>query len=82
MLHVIEMAKLDFAKKRGMAADSIILKEAQAVDWPDASLGLPKPGCTYAQMITPGYRLILSDGIVDCEYHTDENSSIVCCMLT
>jgi len=31
---------------------------AEAVTWPDGSLGCPEPGMFYTQMVVPGYRLI------------------------
>ncbi|MFO7742386.1 MAG: hypothetical protein R6X31_08745, partial [Anaerolineae bacterium] len=30
--------------------------------WPDAGLGCPEPGQAYAQVVTPGYRLVLQVG--------------------
>lgn len=42
-----------------------------AQEWPDAGLGCPEPGETYAQVVTPGYRFdIIVDGVL-YELHTD-----------
>ncbi|MBI2919133.1 MAG: hypothetical protein HYY01_14255 [Chloroflexi bacterium] len=40
--------------------------------WPDASLGCPQPGVAYAQVATPGYRIILTSGGKEHHYHSDE----------
>jgi len=42
---------------------TIVVKVAEAVDWPDGALGCPEPGVLYTQAIVPGYRVVLvSDG--------------------
>ena len=75
---VVELAKADFAKRRGIPAGKIFVKLAETVDWPDASLGCPQKGRSYAQIITSGYRLVLSDGTIDLEYHTDSRARVTC----
>ena len=75
---VVELAKADFARVRGIPAGKIFVRSAEAVDWPDASLGCPQEGRSYAQIITPGYRLVLSDGTADWEYHTDSRATVTC----
>ncbi len=44
---------------------------AEAVDWPDASLGCPQPGIVYTQVVTPGWRLAVSDGTTVHDVHAD-----------
>jgi len=74
---IIERARKDFAKRRGVSEEKIVSKEMEAVNWPDASLGCPQKGRVYAQVVTPGYRLVLSDGTTDFEYHTDNFRRVV-----
>jgi hypothetical protein len=76
---VIERAKKDLAKRRGILIQKIVLKQIQAVSWPDASLGCPQRGRVYAQVVTSGYLLVLSDGTADFEYHTDNSRRVVLC---
>jgi len=68
---LIERAKKELARRTGISDDQIVLKQVEVVTWPDTSLGCPLPGRMYAQVVTPGYRLVLSDGARDYEYHTD-----------
>jgi len=44
----------------------------EPTEWPDASLGCPEPGETYAQSITPGYRVVLMVDGKEYEVHTDQ----------
>ena len=52
----------------------------EPVEWGDASLGCPKPDVMYAQVITPGFRLVFEYEGQQHEYHTDQDgSSVVGC---
>ena len=49
--------------------------------WPDASLGCPQEGMMYAQVLTPGYLVVIRDaGGAEHSVHTNEDASsaIVC----
>lgn len=74
---IIARAKKDLARRRGISSQKILLKRAETVTWPDAGLGCPQKKRAYAQVVTPGYRLVLSDGITDFEYHTDNCRRVV-----
>jgi hypothetical protein len=53
----------------GINDEEIAVQGVEAVDFPDASLGVPGPGQTYAQVITPGYVIkLVAEGRV-YEYH-------------
>ncbi len=49
------------AQKLGVAATELTVVSAEEVEWSDASLGCPEPGMFYAQVITPGWRVIYKD---------------------
>jgi sarcosine oxidase gamma subunit len=74
---VVARAKKRLARRRGVSEEKIVLKHIERVTWPDASLGYPKKGRMYAQVVAPGYRLVLSDGTADFEYHTDDYRRVV-----
>ena len=49
-----------------------------AIDWRDSSLGCPKPGMAYLEVITPGHKVMLSvDGQVYA-VHEAKNRAFVC----
>jgi len=74
----IEQARQDLAKRLGVSVDDIEVQAVEAVEWPDASLGCPQPGMMYAQVITPGYRILLRAGGETYEYHSDRKRAILC----
>jgi hypothetical protein len=53
----------------------VVLVSLEAVDWPDTSLGNPQAEMFYAQVITPGYKIVLASGGANYEYHTDLNGN-------
>ena len=52
---LIEQAKLDLSERTGIAVNDITVQSVQPMQWRDSSLGCPKPGMQYLQVITPGY---------------------------
>ena len=75
----MDLAKRDLAERLGVSTYEIGIVSVEAVEWPDASLGCPKPGMMYAQVITPGYRIILEVGGKRYEYHSDWGKQVVLC---
>ena len=74
---VITRAKMQLARRNGVTLNSLSLKQVETVTWPDASLGSPRSGKAYAAVLTEGYRILLSDGRSDFEYHTDGKRRLV-----
>ena len=50
------------ASDLGIARDSIEVDTVRAIEWRDSSIGCPKPGVAYLDVITPGYKVILRVG--------------------
>ena len=67
------------AEHTGLLPDQIEVVSIEAVEWRDASLGCPQPGYMYAQVITPGYLIVLQADNQTYEYHTDSKSNVVLC---
>ena len=78
---LIERAKEDLVQTAGAAADGIILVSTEEVEWGDTSLGCPHPDEMYAQMITPGYAIVLESGGNTYDFHTgaDPEGPLVQC---
>ena len=66
----VDQARADLATRLNVSADQIQLVSSDEVDWPDASAGCPKRGVLYIQVITPGYRIVLSANGQRYEYHS------------
>ena len=47
------------AEQTGAAPEQVKLISEEAVDFSDSSLGCPKPGMAYMQVITPGFKVML-----------------------
>jgi hypothetical protein len=72
-------AKADLMKRLGVAEEAILVKSVEAVQWRDSSLGCPQPGMMYAQVITPGFRIVLTVEGQTYEYHTDRSHILILC---
>ncbi len=69
----------NLAEQTGLPPEQINRVSVEAVEWSDTSLGCPQEGYMYAQVITPGYKIILEAEGVQYEYHTDEGTHVVLC---
>lgn len=79
---LVAAAKKDLAQRMNIPEDVIQVQAADAVEWPDAGLGCPQPDQEYAQVVTPGYLILLKteDGQLYA-YHTDRRGRMVLCSL-
>jgi hypothetical protein len=65
----VDQAKADLAKHLAIQSSQIELISFSSVTWPDSSLGCPKPGMAYAQVMVDGYRIRLKASGQVYEYH-------------
>ena len=75
---VVKAALRDLADRIKIASADIRVKDVQAVEWPSTALGCPQPGMMYAQVITPGYKIILTASGKDYAYHSDKSRVVYC----
>lgn len=76
----VAAAIADLVQQKSLPADAITVTSIEAREWSDASLGCPQEGFMYAQVITPGYLIILEAQGQTYEYHTDEEGrSVILC---
>ncbi len=59
---VIEPVVADVAKLAGVPADQVTVISAEAVTFPDGSLGCPQPGMAYTQALVDGFKIIAEAG--------------------
>jgi hypothetical protein len=67
------------AKELGVSPDAVHVVSAEQKTWPDRSLGCPKPGQMYAQVLTPGYLVVVEVNGTSSEFHTDARGNVVRC---
>ncbi len=70
-------AQAALAARLGIAADQVKIVSVESVEWPDACLGAAGEGEICAQVITPGYRIVLEANGRQYEVHTDESGKTV-----
>jgi hypothetical protein len=76
---VSRQAAAKLAATLSVDVSQIQVISAEAKDWPDTSLGCPQPGIAYAQVVTPGYRVVLAYKQTQYEYHADQKGQLVTC---
>lgn len=76
---LIEKAKRELAQRLSIAIMEINLIKAEEVVWSNASLGCPQPGMVYAEVLTPGYLILLEANNKGYEYHADLQDAIMFC---
>lgn len=77
-----EPINLALANLSGVVNKNLTLNDLQnwsfeQVQFPDASLGCPQPGAIYAQVVTLGYRFLLTYNNVDYDYRVSADSRFV-----
>lgn len=75
----VDAAVRDAAGRAGVPAAQLRVESVEQREWRDSSLGCPQPGMFYAQVITPGYLIIIAGGGKRFEYHTDTRGRAVMC---
>lgn len=69
----------DLAARLGVAAEDVEVVEAVEVEWPDASLGCPAPGFSYAQVLTDGMKVTLQVGDKTYDYRGRSPDTLFLC---
>ncbi len=59
------------AEEQGVSVESVTILEVQAVEWPDACLGMQTEDLMCAQVITPGFRVTINIDNQIMIYRTD-----------
>lgn len=73
----ILLAMQALSQAAGIPMSDISLVSAEAARWPNACLGLEKPGENCAEVITDGWIIILAAAGQHYEFHTDQSGEIV-----
>ncbi len=51
-----------FARLAGVPVEQVVVVSAEAVTFPDGSLGCPQPGMVYTQALVDGYKIVAEAG--------------------
>jgi hypothetical protein len=69
----------DLLKRTGAAREDINILRAESVLWNDGSLGCPKPGEFYIQMLINGYWVVLEVGDQEYDYRVSGSGAFSIC---
>jgi hypothetical protein len=72
------LAKEDLSKSIGVDISKIEVKTVRSMSWNDASLGCPSVGSVYAQVITPGFLIVLLGNGKEYSYHAGLKRVVLC----
>jgi hypothetical protein len=67
----------DLAKALGVSEDQVSLVSATIIEWPDSCLGIQQTNIACAQIVTPGYLIVLEANGHQYEYNTDSSGDQV-----
>jgi hypothetical protein len=71
----VDVTVADLADRLGIDEADVSVVSVEFTEWSDTSLGNPQPGFLYAQVITPGFNIVLEANGQSYEYHTDLNGN-------
>ncbi len=75
----IQAAIRDLQSRLNVTTGLVQIISVEAVEWNDASLGCARPSSMSAQVITPGYLVVLQVEDQQYTYHTDTNDHVILC---
>lgn len=78
MEQLITQTKKDLAQRLDIAPADVKVLQTQKKNWPDTSLGCPVPGKVYAQVITPGFLIVLGASGRNYNYHANLKEFVFC----
>lgn len=71
---IVAKCKVDLAKRLELKTEDITVAEIKAMTWPNTALGMPETGKVYAQVQTPGSKVILEVHNAKYLYTTSETA--------
>jgi hypothetical protein len=75
---MVEQAQRDAARRLDVSQTRVRLVSLLAMTWPDASVGCPQPEIDYADVETPGYRIVVRADDQTLIYHTSIRHFVTC----
>jgi hypothetical protein len=69
----------DVTERAGVSLAAIEVVRAEAVTWPDPSLGCPQPGMVYPQVLVDGYWVVLQVDGTEYDYRGSGVGEFILC---
>lgn len=79
--NAVQLAVATAADLLQVGPEQVVVVSVEPMDWADSALGCPEPGRAYAQVISPGYLVVVStvDDPAELQIHTDAGQRAVTC---
>jgi hypothetical protein len=75
----VDAALADAAAHLGVSRADLQVERVEPHEWSDSSLGCPRPGLLYSQILTPGYLIVIRGAGKQLEYHADTRGRVMLC---
>lgn len=75
----VRIAVSQAAAEAAVPEDEVRVVSYEERAWPSTALGCPRPGFSYAQVVTDGFEVIIEAGGTTYEFHTNLTTSVVLC---
>lgn len=66
------------AQQTGSLTEDVVIRSMEAVEFSDSSLGCPRPGMAYMQVITPGYKIVAEAAGKSFDVRVAGNRGLIC----
>jgi len=76
---LLEEIIADLVQRSGTSREDIQVVKAEAIVWNDGSLGCPKPGEFYIQILVSGYWIVMQVKGVEYDYRASDNGHFILC---
>jgi hypothetical protein len=78
---VIAAVQQAAADQVGLSPADVHVQQVEAHQWGDSSLGCPRPGLLYSQVVTDGFLVVVTAADKTLEYHSDARGRVVLCQV-
>ena len=75
---VVDPVVAEVARLAGVPVDQVVVVSAEAVTFPDGSLGCPQPGMVYTQALVDGYKIVAEAGGKTYDYRGTGSTFRLC----
>ena len=75
---LLDQIRADAAERAGVAPSEVRVISSSTQTWNDGSLGCPKPGEFYIQMLVDGFQVLVQAGDRTFDYHTSRHNFRLC----
>jgi hypothetical protein len=74
----VQLAREAASKSLGIAPERFTVRSVEPAEWPDSSLGCPRPGAHYRPVVTKGHRVVLEAGGKTHTVHVAGGTALLC----